>query len=123
MAGKPKYICVEERLTVNSVVEYAGYVTPCWIWIGARNNSGYGRISFWDKSRKKVSKRTAHSVAGELMHGKPPDGQEWGHKCGNRACINPEHLEHVTRRANIWERDDRAKLRARSVVGQGALFA
>ena len=50
---------------------------------GTRFASGYGRIG--DKR--------AHRVAYEREHGRIADGMTLHHVCGNRLCVNVEHLE------------------------------
>ena len=63
----------------------------CWAWIGARNSSGYASYSG----------APTHRVAYEWMVGAIPDGMELDHTCRNRACVNPHHLEPVSRSENI----------------------
>ena len=66
--------------------------TDCWIWNGQISNSGYGRTMEMqkDRSTKLVSAQTAsyHAFIGEV-----PDGHLVKQSCGNRLCINPNHLE------------------------------
>lgn len=75
-------------------------VTNCWEWTGYKINSGYGRL--WDPKTKK--KQLAHRMAYESMIGPIPDGLQLDHLCRNRACINPAHLEPVTK----WENTRRS---------------
>jgi hypothetical protein len=39
--------------------------------------------------------RTVHRLAWKAAHGEIPHGKQVRHTCGNRACINVEHLELV----------------------------
>ena len=69
-------------------------VTPsCWHWSGPAMK-GYGRYSA----------RQAHAVAYEVYVGPIPDGLEVDHLCRNRLCVNPAHLEAVTRQTNVDRR-------------------
>ena len=68
--------------------------TGCWLWEGALSGNGYG--SFYDGERM-VS---AHSFAYVNSKGPVPEGLELDHLCRIRCCVNPEHLEPVTRREN-----------------------
>jgi len=62
----------------------------CWPWI-ATVRRGYGVI----KHQRRV--HSSHRLAYILMHGEPAKGLVIGHKCGNRICCNPNHLEAITR--------------------------
>ena len=73
----------------------------CWVWTGAMR-SGYGNIR-WDG---KVA--AAHRVAYELERGPIPDGLVIDHLCRNTSCVNPAHLEVVTRRENTIRGETRA---------------
>ena len=67
----------------------------CWIWLGTANQWGYGRV-------QRLGKRTvAHRASYELACGPVPEGLELDHKCRVRLCVNPAHLEPVTRLENI----------------------
>ncbi len=71
----------------------------CWNWVGAINRGdGYGRIcSRYDRQKHE----TAHRVVYETAVGAIPDGLDLDHLCRNRRCVNPAHLEPVTRQVNI----------------------
>lgn len=65
----------------------------CWIWQKSIGSQGYGRV--WDGERH----LTAHIAYWVRLHGPVPEGRELHHTCGVRRCVNPAHLEPVTR----WE--------------------
>lgn len=67
----------------------------CLIWFRTKTSAGYGNVRFGGKTH------TAHRLAYELTNGPVPKGMELDHLCRNRLCIDPTHLEPVTRRENI----------------------
>ena len=67
---------------------------PCWNWIGARNNIGYGIFTV------ERTNKYAHRVVLALLGNEPPVGLQVDHLCRNRRCVNPAHLEIVTAREN-----------------------
>lgn len=66
----------------------------CWEWVGAISDTGYGSFG--------VAGRThyAHRFAYERHKGGIPEGFDIDHLCRNKACVNPAHLDAVTRREN-----------------------
>lgn len=68
----------------------------CWLWTGSLVGEGYGRITD-DNGRSAF----VHRFAYELLVGPVPGGKQLDHLCRVRACVNPTHLEPVTRRENI----------------------
>ena len=67
----------------------------CWVWTAGKSRDGYGNFKRDGKDLK------AHRVAYELVRGSIPTGLDLDHLCRVRACVNPDHLEPVTRRENI----------------------
>lgn len=70
----------------------------CWVWIGARSSKGYGSC------RHQGSSRQAHIVVWEILTGRRLARmrvrRELDHLCRNRWCVNPHHLEPVSRGEN-----------------------
>jgi HNH endonuclease len=65
--------------------------TGCWVWTGAQNGWGYGRLVI------EGSPHMAHRAAYEHWVGPIPKGMEIHHTCFTRLCVNPYHLTLVTR--------------------------
>lgn len=71
----------------------------CWVWMGDMFPNGYGSVgigSWTGKPRDGL----AHKVAYEMLVGPVPPGLELDHLCRVRCCINPAHLEPVTKSVN-----------------------
>lgn len=88
------------RLVESAVLErFAGQFVfepdGCWRWTGALYENGYG--AFWLNGRNV----RAHRFAYELLVGPIPEGLDLDHLCRNRPCVNPTHLEPVTRQTNL----------------------
>jgi hypothetical protein len=69
--------------------------TQCWQWAGSKDRHGYGRI--WVSGHE----TGAHRFAYEALIVAVPDGLDLDHLCRNRSCVNPWHMEPVTRRENV----------------------
>jgi len=67
--------------------------TQCWEWPG-HLKEGYGRVYFEGKQIE------AHRASYISYRGPIPKGLQIDHLCRNRSCINPDHLEKVTKKEN-----------------------
>lgn len=68
----------------------------CWVWTGARNRAGYGRLPAPRPETGDWTSRYAHRISYEIHRGEIPDGLVLDHLCRNPPCVNPAHLEVVT---------------------------
>lgn len=58
----------------------------CWLWTGG-TSGGYGQVKINNKMYR------AHRVSWFLAGNTIPEGHVVRHKCRNRHCVNPEHIE------------------------------
>ena len=65
--------------------------TGCWLWLGGLSGSGYAHLA----------NKAVHRLMYEREVGPIPTGLDLDHLCRQRSCINPAHLEPVTRRENL----------------------
>lgn len=81
--------------------------TGCWRWIGTVDNWGYGRMG--TNAGRGIHRHMYRETVGPI-----PDGMDVDHVCHNidldcaggktclhRRCVNPDHLEPVTRAVNM----------------------
>lgn len=68
----------------------------CWLWDGNCTPDGYGMFT-----TTSPAKEGAHRFAYRNLVGPIPVGLQLDHKCRTRCCVNPEHLEPVSRKENI----------------------
>ncbi len=113
-----KYICMEQRLIVNSVLDIE---TDCWVWIAARDkraSTPYGKINVWVPERGKSLMRQAHIVSYETFIGPIPSGFEIDHSCRYGYCIAPYHLTAVSPAANKERRVFKHTAKTTTYVGE-----
>lgn len=80
----------------------------CWTWTASTGSNGYGQF----KRPGTRGMGRAHRISYELFVGPIPDGFEIDHvchsadtscgpgECAHRLCVNPDHLEPVTRKVH-----------------------
>jgi len=76
--------------------------TGCLIFVGPWQSRGYGIFR----------KCLVHRVIFEAERGEIPEGMTVDHRCKVKACINPDHLEVVTRAENTIRAHDGVRWRA-----------
>lgn len=67
--------------------------TECWLWTGTMLPNGYGVIKLAGKNAY------AHRLSYLLVNGYIPT--EIDHLCKVKRCVNPNHLQDVTRSVNM----------------------
>jgi hypothetical protein len=92
---------------VESVAKFicrnASRFGECWIWTGRKKGGarGYGHIGMVVDG---VKYNGAHRVVYAIERGPIPEGMVLDHLCGDRRCVNPDHLEAVTQLENLHRR-------------------
>lgn len=92
----------EEKL---SIIE--GAPDACWLWIWCIDRYGYGVASVNGNQMR------AHRAAFEARRGEIPHGLTIDHLCRVRNCVNPVHLEPVSRGENVLRGEGLAATNAR----------
>jgi hypothetical protein len=85
----------------------------CWIWLGALTKPGYGTV------QKDNIQWLAHRLSFTLFKGEIPRNKIVRHKCDNRQCINPEHLElgsYKDNRQDTLQRNDSLKKGTAAII-------
>lgn len=72
----------------------------CWLWRAVTDVEGYGRF------RIRGGMERAHRVAYTFVVGPIPDGLVLDHLCRVKSCVNPFHLEPVSRWENVRRSDN-----------------
>ena len=77
----------------------------CWLWNGPIDRNGYGMV--YSRGKNRIAHREVYLAATGTL---PP---ELDHLCKRPRCVNPEHLEGVSRRENIMRSDAWSAINAR----------
>lgn len=108
--------CYVEARTLPLSVRFWRKVSKtdsCWLWTGAKNKDGCGRIGTIGGKLEKASR-----VSYSLKYGNIPSGMFVCHRCDNPRCVRPGHLFLGTPRDNTL--DMVAKGRGRWLCGESS---
>lgn len=94
-----------EQIVAN-FLSHVERTETCWLWTGATNEKGRGNFRAGDKVV------ASHRWAYENFIGQIPDGLQVYRSCEVAACVNPQHLELLTK----------AEVRIRQTDKGGRLF-
>lgn len=83
-----------KAVIANRFFSYVEKTETCWPWTGSLR-VGYGAFALTHHLRV-----GAHRWSYEHFRGPIPDGLTIDHLCRNKRCVNPDHLEVVTRGEN-----------------------
>lgn len=71
---------------------------PCWLWTQSTNSWGYPKGRWGHLYPYLVHRKVAVTINDEDLTNKTVH-----HKCAERLCLNPSHLEVITQRENTGE--------------------
>lgn len=106
-------------ISVNIGLVKSNLDSPCWIWQGSIDPSGYGRVAnYYSKGSHERAYRLTYK---SLMDCKLTKEEHLHHKCEVKSCVNPTHLElstnaqHRIKHGNFTQ-EGKCKLHSLSVV-------
>lgn len=114
--AKPIYEFIDDRTVDRFHSKVAFAEGGCWEWVGAIQPNGYGYFGL-----RHGNNVYSHRFSWTLAAGRDvPQGLSIDHKCRNRRCVNPTHLEPVTTRENLLRGETTtAKNAARAACPRG----
>ncbi len=83
-------------------MSYVQVSEECWIWKGAINRGGYGKLCFRGNNTD-----LAHRVSYKLFKGDIEDNLLVCHTCDIRNCVSPKHLWLGTNQQNMMDMVDK----------------
>jgi hypothetical protein len=81
-----------ERIMANMVINQEN---GCWVWQRCTSHNGYPQMHYNGRTHY------THVLSFKLSGGTVPIGWEVDHKCRNIRCVNPTHLEAITKIENL----------------------
>lgn len=87
-------------VAAHAIERIMSYVSPepntgCWLWTGTVDEHGYGKTSLYGHPLP------AHRALYGLLVAPVPRELDMDHLCRMHPCVNPVHLEPVTRLVNL----------------------
>lgn len=95
LTGAFKRLPAERRFALTTSADESG----CWLWLGSVKENGYGQFRY-RRPDGRVKNGYAHRASHQFFKGAIPDDLHIDHLCLNKVCVNPDHLEAVTRQEN-----------------------
>ena len=86
----------------------------CWLWKRPASSNGYGRIRAGHRSKEV----TAHRLSWVLHNNDEiPAGMVVMHKCDNKLCVNPYHLQLGTYKDNTQDMISKGRAKYKPLYG------
>lgn len=86
------YTAPEEERFWNHVTK----TDSCWLWTGGKFSRGFYGCFTLAAARNGSKAIPCHRYSYELHYGQIGPGMVIHHRCRNKMCVNPAHLEQVT---------------------------
>lgn len=97
----PTIPCSITDKTFENFAKKVVYLGECWLWVGAVNGRSPTKMNYGQFRDANGRRCPAHRFAYELFIGPIPHGLDVDHLCRQSLCVNPWHLEPVTRQENL----------------------
>ena len=96
---------IRKLISKDDILEYCKpRKRGCWQWIGSLHNDGYAA---WNTGGRQIK---VHRAAYLLFNGPIPRNRFVYHTCGNKQCVNPDHLKLVTHKELSAENRKRGQI-------------
>lgn len=87
MSKKTLYTMVDDTMTALRIMDQIDEYGDCWIWNGATSSGGYPIMKIYGCGCRLV-RRVAFGLSGGVLAMREPVAVT----CGERRCVNPDHL-------------------------------
>lgn len=79
------------------------FTSSCWLYQGGTDRKGYSSVRFDNKWHK------LHRLLFSILVTDIPDGMQLDHICRKCNCVNPKHLQIVSKSENLRLRNERIR--------------